>query len=176
MISLERAGNPVAAKGIISFWDRWEGRRFAIKTIEIDRYFLILYSTTLALGCVIAADRFFGIGRAKESISAEPGPSSPQLSGWTRLGNFGILLAWGQWVAAFLDVIENEALMRMLRHEPTQLNTMISWICADLKFALIGLGISYASIGILTYFSLSFFKPQLVSSAPHKDSAEEQAT
>ena len=175
IISLERAGDPVTAKGIISFWDRWEGRTFAIQAIEIDFLFLVFYSTTLALGCVIAADRFYLIGRAKGDAPAEAGQDSSQLSGWTRLGNFGILLAWGQWMAALLDVFENEALLRMLRHEPTRLNTMISWICADLKFALIGLGITYASIGVLTYFSFSFFKPQVVSSVNQEDIAGGQA-
>jgi hypothetical protein len=174
IISLERAGDPVTAKGIISFWDRWEGRPFAIQAIEIDFYFLVFYSTTLALGCVIAADRFYLIGSATGSAPSEPGQDSRPLSPWTRLGNLGILLAWGQWVAALLDVCENEALLRMLRHEPTRLNTAISWICADLKFALIGLGILYASVGVLTYFSLTFFKPHLVKSANETNVAEGQ--
>ena len=174
VVSLERAADPLEARKIISFWDRWEGRKFAIETIEIDFIFLIFYSTTLALACVIAADRLFLIGKAKLRSLSNSEREAHEFNGWIRLGNLGILLAWGQWVAAALDAAENEAILTMLRNAPTQLNTTISWICADLKFGLIAGAIIYASLGVLTYFGLTFFKPQLVRS-PDQDAAEAQA-
>lgn len=165
MVSLVRAGDEAKAKQIIAFWDRWVGRQFAIDSVKLDFIFAFIYSTTLALACVIAADRFSSIG---DNTSREGGESAQEHAArhgnlWKRLGNLGIILAWMQWGVALLNLLENYLLLKMLKESPTNLLAKAAWLCGDLKFSLVLLGIVYASLGAVIYWTLFLVKPRLIN-------------
>ena len=86
-----------------------------------------IYSTALALACVLAA----GVLSSK------------------RWRSIGLVLAWGAWAAAIFDATENLALTKIL-FDATAIDPwpQIAAICATIKFALIALGIFYALIGV----------------------------
>ncbi len=137
IISFEFAGSLDATALVINSWDE-SGRILAAFSIGIDFLFLILYSTTIGLACIWSGDvlgeRF-----------------------WS-LAFLGIPLAWGQWFAALLDVIENIALMVVLltfikAGHVHELIPRVAQICAGLKFGLVFLGLSYSFLGLALYIA-----------------------
>ena len=58
-----------------------------------------------------------------------------------------LFLAWGQWLAALLDAIENGALLTMLLDVPAQPWPVVAWWCAIAKFALVLLGLLFVLVG-----------------------------
>lgn len=87
----------------------------------LDYLFLCCYSTLLVAAVI-------GVTRAV----THPG---------VRL--FARWLAWGQWLAAVLDGIENYGLLHNVSGTPSDIWAMISCYCATLKFALIVVGTLY---------------------------------
>ncbi|MEE8390887.1 MAG: hypothetical protein V3S14_08865 [Anaerolineae bacterium] len=61
--------------------------------------------------------------------------------------SFGLLLAWGQWLAALLDGVENTALWNILANGPSTPWPQVAWWCAAVKFTLVILGLIYAISG-----------------------------
>jgi hypothetical protein len=134
IVSLELAGDATEASRIISFWDLWGARDDALRSIAYDYIFLLFYSTTLALACVIAASL----------------PGRDRSSWYARLG---LGLAWAQWLAALLDVIENVALTKMLTAPRVGDSwPVVAWWCAIPKFALIILGLLYIVAAGVVWF------------------------
>jgi hypothetical protein len=121
IISFEFAGDPETAQRIVDSWSP-TARIWAGFNLGLDYLFMIVYSTTIALGIVwITQDR-----------------SSARRIGWLAL-----VLAWGQWLAAGLDGVENAALMTSLVRPPVAPFPQIAWWSAALKFALVAAGILY---------------------------------
>lgn len=132
IVSFEFAGSLESAAMIVRSWDE-AVRILAAFSIGLDFLFLVLYSTTIGLACLwsggILAER-------KWSLAA-----------------LGEPLAWGQWFAALLDIVENIALMVMLVtfvqagyiHE---LVPRITQIVAGIKFTLVFLGLTYTFLGM----------------------------
>ena len=101
---------------ILDSWDQ-NAQKLAAFSLGIDFLFLISYSTTIALACIWAADVLMG----RSAL----------------LGALGLLLAWGQWFAAFLDAIENSMLMIILLNASMPLVPETAKWCAVAKFSLV---------------------------------------
>jgi hypothetical protein len=132
IISFELAGSFGKAKWILASWGV-RAQMYAAFGLGIDYVFMLLYSTTIALGCIWS-------GEVLRSV------------GWP-LSKLGVGLAWGQWAAAALDAVENIALAVILvgglaHHWPE----LACW-CALIKFALIFIGLVYAFFGLVARLS-----------------------
>ncbi len=97
IISFELAGSVEKAQQIIDSWDQ-DARLYAAFSLGFDYLFMLLYSTTIALACLWG-------GRALQARD---------IPGY----RIGIFLAWGLWLAAVLDGIENIALSLSLLNTP----------------------------------------------------------
>lgn len=128
IIPLELAGNVPAAQHIVSEWDM-SSQRNPLFNVRLDFLFLIAYSSTIGLACVWTA----------ETISTDVGI----------VRSVGIGLAWGQWLAALLDVIENIALLFMLRVSVTNPFPTVALWCAVPKFELIAAGLLYTAVPVM---------------------------
>ena len=132
IISLELAGNSQRAAQIIRSWDQQE-QITAGFLIGLDFLFLALYSTTIGLGCIWARD----------VLAASRWP----------LTRFGIPLAWGQWLAAVLDVLENISLMIILLASTASPWPELARGFAVIKFGLVFLGMVYVFLALATHLT-----------------------
>lgn len=123
IVSFEVAGDVAAAQRMIDSWDA-RARQFAAFSLGLDYLFMVAYSTTIALGCLWAADAF--------------------RTGLPALAVVGPWLAWGQWLAALLDGQENVALTVILLGGVAEPWPGVAWWCAVAKFVLIAAGLWYA--------------------------------
>ncbi|MGD8815279.1 MAG: hypothetical protein PVI78_12475 [Anaerolineales bacterium] len=129
IISYELAGDLPSARSILDSWGT-TGQLFAALSLGVDYLFLVAYSITIALGCRIVANKMhhrFGF-----------------------LISLGVLLSWSQFLAAWLDALENYALIRVLLGSSNTIWPPTALWCALPKFALVGLGILYILLGALT--------------------------
>ena len=127
IISYELAGSVEKAQQIIDSWNQ-DARQYASFSLGFDYLFMVLYSTTIALACLWSA----------LVLQARRVPG----------GRIGILLAWGLWLAAVFDGIENIALSLILFYTPAAPWPQVAQVCAILKFLLIFLGF------IFTFYAL----------------------
>ena len=67
--------------------------------------------------------------------------------------DLGLALAWGQWLAALLDALENVALLRMLRGPETHPWPRVARWSAIPKFALVAAGALYAAVGACVHLA-----------------------
>jgi hypothetical protein len=128
IVTFEFAATPDRARAIIDQWGIG-GEARMLAQIALDNWWLALYSTTIAILCVMVSVRI----RAQSLL-------------W---GNLGRWLAWGAWTAALFDRIENLALVRSIEHGPTWFLTWTAAVCAAFKFTLI--------VGALLYITGSPF-------------------
>jgi hypothetical protein len=126
IVDFELAGSVGKATDIVNVWSPLE-RIHAGFSLGIDYLFMPLYSTTIALACV------WGAGVLKNKL-------------WRTIG---ILLAWGLWVAAIFDAIENVGLTIILFGSIVDPWPLVSQVCATLKFALIIVGLVYVVVGAI---------------------------
>jgi hypothetical protein len=129
IVSFELAGDVATAQLMLDSWDT-RARAAAGLSLGLDYLFLVLYSTTLALACRRIAGRFAARGSA--------------------LAGIGFALAWGQWIAAACDGVENFALIRMLLDGARAPWPTVAWWFASVKFGLLGLGFAYLLNGLVT--------------------------
>jgi hypothetical protein len=125
-VSLQQAGDVLTVRQILSSWDE-AARISAAFGLGLDFLFLCVYSTTLAFACVWAAGMLRPCGKLVTSV--------------------GILLAWGQWLAALFDATENVALLVMLRGTVENPWPQVARWCSISKFILIAVGLVYAALG-----------------------------
>jgi hypothetical protein len=128
IISFELARNMATAKSILDSWDVRAGM-YAAFGLGLDFLFMVIYSSTIALAC----------------IWVTRSPHLPPI-----LGRIGILLAWGQWLAAVFDATENSALLVLLLKTVAAPWPQIATFCALVKFSLILLGLAYALGGLIS--------------------------
>ncbi len=128
ILSLELAGNEEKASAIIASWEKG-AYDDALSSLYWDNFFLLAYSTAIALSCVMAADRLHAPGTLEY--------------------NLAILLAWAQWLAALLDRTENFALEKMLRGAVKSPWPQIAWCCAIPKFIIVFAGLCYVAIAVI---------------------------
>ena len=138
-VSLELAGNREIAATIIGAWKDKDNTKLnlALALQRLDTLFFIpLYSTLLALVCVMVADWLYARG--------------------TLAHTQGILLAYAMWLAAVLDWVENYEMDKMLRaalgttaEEAVKVSSpALATACASFKFLIIGAGICYLLTGV----------------------------
>lgn len=125
IVDFELAGSVSKATDVVNVWSPME-RIHAGFSLGIDYLFMPLYSTTIALACV------WGAGVLKNKL-------------WRTIG---ILLAWGLWVAAIFDAIENVGLTISLFGSIVDPWPIVSQVCAILKFTLLVLGLLYVIISL----------------------------
>jgi hypothetical protein len=122
IVSYELAGDVKTANAILDSWDA-EAKVYAGFNLGFDYLWMPFYSTTIALALLWTA----------ETLKLKGTPAA--------LIN---LLAWGQWLAALLDALENTALLIMLFNQPTIPWPQIAYWSAVIKFTLVILGILIA--------------------------------
>ncbi len=128
IISFEFAGNVSTAQAILDSWDAQTHVRAGFG-LGFDFLFLVLYSTTIACACAWIA------GGLRDTAPL--------------LATCGLMLAWDQWLAALLDVIENTGLWITLANGPSATWLQIAWWCAAAKFTLVILGLLYVLFGTI---------------------------
>lgn len=126
IVDFELAGSVDKATDIITAWSPLE-RIHAGFSLGFDYLYMPIYATTIALACVWAA------------TVARSGAWKP----------IGLALAWGLWLAALFDAIENLALIGNLFGTPLEPYPQIAALCATLKFGLIVLGLLYVVVGVV---------------------------
>jgi hypothetical protein len=90
---------------------------------------MLTYAAFLSLACLLSADAL-------------------RRRAWP-LSGLGAPLGWGQWLAALLDAIENLGLILILFNGAGQPWPAVARLCAQLKFALLILGLFYALYGLV---------------------------
>jgi hypothetical protein len=127
IISFELAGTMEIAESILASWDE-SAKLHAAFGLGLDYLYMLLYSCTIGIACIWAA----GVLRLRHFP----------------LVGFGIGLAWGQWLAASLDAIENAGLTILLFGRSSQFWAGLSRWCALGKFALIFAGLTWVFFGL----------------------------
>jgi hypothetical protein len=130
IISYEFARGETTAQAILASWSGRD-KIFAGFNLGLDYLYIPLYSTTIALAVIWVSTTLRVSGRILLGVAA---------------------LAWGQWLAAALDAVENVALFVMLVDMPTTPWPQIAFWCAAIKFTLILLGIAYVLSGAVILF------------------------
>jgi hypothetical protein len=130
IVSFELAGDVTTANAILESWDARK-RLTAAFSLGFDYLFLCCYSTSIAFGCVWAASKL-----RKRFAWLEP---------------CGPVLAWGQWLAALFDGVENFALLLQLFNGPGDSWALLAWWCAVLKFGLVIAGLGYFLLGLCAW-------------------------
>lgn len=125
------------AREVIKSWHEVD-KRWAAFSLGLDFLYLVVYSTTISLACVLAAN----VIQAYSLL----------------LATLGIWLAWGQGLAALLDAVENTALVRVLFSDEMNFSPKIAKWCAILKFCLIALGLLYVGMGGVFWIAVNFFQ------------------
>jgi hypothetical protein len=133
IVSLEMAGTTERAKVILQSWTRKspEGiplRAIASRSLVYDYFFMIFYTATLAMACLIAATVIETRHQQLKGL------------GFTKLGT---ALARLQAVILILDALENIALWRMLRGSGSDIWPVLAKACAIPKFGLIAATFAY---------------------------------
>lgn len=126
IVDFELAGSVPQAQAIIDAWNETDRIRAGF-SLGFDYLYMPIYSTTIALACVMAA----GVLQKKLWLGG------------------GLLLAWGLWIAALCDATENLALFTVLLGNNVAPYPQIAQICATLKFGLIVLGLLYVAVGVV---------------------------
>lgn len=129
IVSFEFVKDISTAERILGSWAQ-AAQIHADLSLGLDYLFLVVYSTTIALGCVRVAGVFQRRLRLPSSV--------------------GLGLAWGQWVAAALDAAENCALIMMLLGAREGWWPATAWWCAAAKFAIVASGLAYILIGAVS--------------------------
>lgn len=126
IVSYEFAGDFVTARSILDSWGTM-GQVYAGLSLGLDFLFLFAYAGSIGLGCVLAARKLASQSRLVYQV--------------------GVWLAWGLLVAAFLDYLENYALIRLLLGSELALWSTMAYWCAIPKFVLVGIGLLYVMVG-----------------------------
>ena len=126
IVDFELAGSVPKAQAIIDVWNETDRVRAGF-SLGFDYLYMPLYSTTIALACLMAA----GVSKRRA---------------WRTVG---LLLAWGLWIAAISDALENVALFTELLGNNVAPWPQIAQICATIKFGLILLGLMYVVAGVV---------------------------
>jgi hypothetical protein len=132
IVDFELAGTVAAANGILNAWDGLAKMQAAFN-LGIDYLYMPVYSTTIALACIWAAtvlDRKVWQG-------------------------MGVALAWGLWLAAIFDAVENYALVTVLYLGAAAPYPMVARFCATCKFGLILLGLAYCVIAAIIWIAIA---------------------
>ena len=118
IVSYEFAGDLSSVKAILNSWDA-ETKITAGINLGIDFLFLLLYSQAIALGCLLLGK----YGKIKVGVIS--------------------LIANLQFVAAFLDALENYALIQLLTGSLLDIWPSIAYWSALPKFVIVAMGLLF---------------------------------
>lgn len=135
IVQFELAGSVPESSKILHSWGTL-GQIWAAFSLGLDFLFIVAYSNTIGFACVWATKAIQERGDALVSV--------------------GIWLAWGQWLAALLDVLEDIALLIILFSSVTAPWPQLAKWCAISKFSLVFLGLLYVGFGGV----VKFLKPR----------------
>jgi hypothetical protein len=131
IVSFELAGSVEKSQQILDSWNQ-NAQLYAAFSLGFDYLYMVLYSSTIALACLWGS-RVLQAGR----MSGVP---------------VGILLAWGLWLAAILDGLENIALSLILLNTPAAPWPQVAQVSAAVKFLLIFLGLIYTFFALIVRY------------------------
>ena len=134
IVSFELIGSFSGSQNIIQTW-QGSTMLYAGLNMGLDFLFLTLYALTIALGCHLLAARM-----------------SPDR---VFMKQTGIWLGYGILLAAFLDIIENISLIKLLTGSQSRLLPQLARWCATPKFILVLLALLYLIIGVLPVWKKS---------------------
>lgn len=138
VVSFELAFTPSRTQQMISSWS--EDAQIRAAFIQgLDFLFPLFYSSALGLASLMASRVLRMRGKP--------------------LAGIGAGFAWGLWLAAIFDYIENIALVILLFSQVRSPYPQVAGICGALKFVIILVGILYALYGLLIQL-LPGFSPQ----------------
>ena len=122
------------ALGVTAIWGSSE-KLWAAFSLGLDFLYLAIYSTFFALECIRIANQFQHRSFAK----------------------LGIALAWGQWLAASVDSLENIALFAILLGSHNEALALTAKLFAVLKFSLVVTGLLYILAGcVFLHYNQTF--------------------
>ena len=128
IVSIELAGNLDDAQQILESW-KTQGKISAALSLGLDYLFLIVYALFISVACVLIARNL--------------------IPGYVMWAKFGFLLGWGQFAAAFLDAVENFALIRFILDSQSEILPAVARWCAIVKFGIVGAGLVYILVGVI---------------------------
>ena len=128
MISFQLARTPEQVQAIQASWDALT-RQTAAFCLGLDYLFMPAYALAIGL-----AARWVGVALKQRA--------------WP-LAGAGIPLAWGLWMAALLDGIENAAQTAMLFGSSDALLPGLTWLVALIKFSLVIAALAYVFYGLV---------------------------
>ena len=128
IVSFELAGELSLAQSMVESWGQ-TGQIYAGLNLGLDYVFMVAYSSSIALGCVLVAR---SLSRRVEFLSFT-----------------GVLLAWAQFGAALLDAVENYALIQVLLGSQRVLWPAVARWCAIPKFLIVAAGLVYVGVGLV---------------------------
>ena len=133
IITYEFVGDVATAERVLDSWSPTVRARAAF-SLGLDYLFLVLYSATIAVACLMTGD----------VLRSRRWPLAPLAPGF----------AGAQWVAAGADAVENAALLAMLLGAVADPWPRLAWICAALKFTLVAAGVLYSLVGLIARYAV----------------------
>ena len=127
IVSFELAKELQNTEMILNSWDD-TAKTFANLSMKFDFIFLIIYAFFLGLV----------VHKLNESV-------------WKKgsIYQLGVLICWSILIAAFFDVIENLALMQILKGNLQQMWSTTAYYFALMKFALLALGFVFILVSLV---------------------------
>jgi len=147
IVSFELAGELALAQSMVESWGQ-AGQVYAGLNLGLDYVFLIAYSSSIALGCVLVARRLSRSNLARPG-SPDPGHKRGFDNPLRAISDVGVLLAWAQFGAALLDAVENYALIQILLGSQQALWPAVARWCAIPKFLIVAAGLVYIAVGLV---------------------------
>ncbi len=126
MVSFQLAGNLSGALRILASWNQ-EAMTSAALNLGIDYLYMVVYSTTIGLGCTLLSRRL-----AYHS---------------SLLALVGVGLSWGIFAALVLDALENYMLILLLFGDRQIIFPVIARWCAIPKFVIVLAALTYLVSG-----------------------------
>ncbi len=125
IVSFELARTPAYSGAIVDAWRQHEVLQYAKWNTWLDYLFMVGYSNSVALGLLWLLQF----------------PFPPRWKNRIRL------LAWAQWLVLTADALENAALLRILYSTAISPWPQAAFVCALIKFGLLGAGVVCLAIG-----------------------------
>ena len=128
IVSFELAANYEASQQILNSWST-EAKINVALSLGLDFLFLIVYALFISLSCIQVAVAL----KVDHSIYF----------------SVAVVLAWAQFLAAILDVIENLALIHLLLNSSREWLPGLARWCAVVKFSIVGAGLIFIFGGLM---------------------------
>ena len=137
IVSFEFAKTLPQAQRMIESWGE-TGQLYATFNLGLDYLFLVLYPSSIALGCALISESLIHKQRL--------------------LSGTGLVLSWAQFGAGGLDAVENAALIKVLFGSQQPVWPELAWWCALIKFAIVLTGLVYVMVGTVHILMTKFLK------------------